>query len=404
MKKFLLLLCAFGAIFTSCSEKTPTPTIEVLGGVESLTFSNEAGSQVLSFSANGAWTAEVTAGADWISLSAASGNAGEAVELTVSVTENGYDDRNGLILLSNGTATAQVAVVQGQTNALTLASSSVLVDYTGGSFSVDVDTNVELTVTCSVDWVLQVEPAVASRGIERNTFYFQVLENKDTQERSTVVTFSAAGIEPALFTVSQAGALRTPNQIPGHHIWYTTSDDAVLAPVAGAEFGATIVSNTYEAGLGVIEFDGNISKISDGAFAGLTNLTSIVLPATVAEIGANAFNGCLFLQSVYVSSLTPATLGVDAFANNGTTYTAGEGEEATEVTIVRYIYVPNAAVAAYKTAGLPEEPETPETPAEPETSKANEGVAAGWYVYADFIKGWDQETLPGFTEGNGTLE
>ena len=404
MKKFLLLLCAFGAIFTSCSDKTPTPTIEVLNGVETLSFSNEAGSQVLKFSANGAWTAEVTSGADWISLSATSGNAGDAVELTVSVLENGYDGRSGLIVLANSSVTAQVAVVQGQTNALTLTDTSIILDYVGGSFDVNVDTNVEVTVTCGAEWVRQIEPAVASRGIERNTFHFEVLENEETQERSALITFSAEGVEPALFTVSQAGAVRTPNQIPGNHIWYTTSDNVVLTPVAGAEFGATIVENTYENGLGVIEFDGNITKIGEGAFANLTNLTSIVLPATVAEIGANAFNGCLFLQSVYVSSLTPATLGVDAFANNGTTYTTGEGEEAVEVTVVRYIYVPNAAVTAYKVAGLPEEPETPETPAEPETSKANEGVAAGWYVYADYIKGWDQETLPGFTEGNGTLE
>ena len=83
------------------------------------------------------------------------------------------------------------------------------------------------------------------------------------------------------------------------------------------------------------------------------------------------------MKSVYLSSLTPATLGADVFEGNATETTEVDGVQTESV--VRYIYVPNAAVATYK-------------------------AAEGWSAYADYIKGYDQETLPGFTGGEGVLE
>ncbi|MBE6174798.1 MAG: hypothetical protein E7147_04550 [Rikenellaceae bacterium] len=380
MKKILLLLCALGAIFTACSDKTPAPAIDILEGSETLVFSNVGGEQVVKFSSNGAWTAEVVTGADWITLSETSGAAGELIELTVSVSANGYDSRSGAILLTNGAATAQVVVEQSQENVLRLTGeASAVIDYTGGTFIVAVESNLAVTVNTGVDWITLAEPA--ARGLEENVYTFNVSANEETAERQAIVSFLADGVEPALFTLVQLGAVRVPNQIPANHIWYTTSDAAVLSPSASADFGAEVVKNTYEKGLGVIEFANGITKVGEGAFQNLTTLVSIVLPAEVTEIGANAFNGCSSLKSVYLSSLTPATLGADVFEGNATeTVVEGEGETATETTVVvRYIYVPNAAVATYK-------------------------AAEGWSAYADYIKGYDQETLPGFTGGEGVLE
>ena len=396
MKKILLLLCAFGALLTSCSDKTPAPTIEVLEGTEILDFSNAEGSKVVKFSANGAWTAEVTTGAEWITLSATSGNAGEN-ELTVSVSANGYESRSGAILLANGAATAQVTVNQTQENALIVDATEKVFDAVGGTFGVAVETNLVVSVSINAEWISQAEPT-AVRGLEQIVYNFVVAENESTSERTAVITFSAEGVEPKSCTVLQAGSVRTPDQIPATQIWYTTSDDAVVAPVADAQFGAALVDNTYKNGLGVINFEAGINAISAGAFQGLTTLVSIVIPASVAEIGASAFEGCTSLGAVYLSSLIPPTLGADAFKNNALAAPAvpeeptpeeptpaePTNEEGTEVVepeapIYRTIYVPNAAVVAYKNA-------------------------EGWSHYANNIKGYDQETLPGFGEGNGVLE
>ena len=76
------------------------------------------------------------------------------------------------------------------------------------------------------------------------------------------------------------------------------------------------------AGTGITTFDElvyftGLTKIEDGAFAGCTELTSVIIPETVESIGADAFNGCTNLTSITVVSETPPAIGMDAFANTG---------------------------------------------------------------------------------------
>lgn len=42
----------------------------------------------------------------------------------------------------------------------------------------------------------------------------------------------------------------------------------------------------------------SISRISEGSFAGLTNLTSVVLPQTFNTIDKNSFKGCSSLKEI----------------------------------------------------------------------------------------------------------
>ncbi len=55
-------------------------------------------------------------------------------------------------------------------------------------------------------------------------------------------------------------------------ILYTSSDGNIVTPYATDVFGATIVSNTYENGQGVITFDGEVTKIGERAFYNCSNL------------------------------------------------------------------------------------------------------------------------------------
>ena len=97
---------------------------------------------------------KLTSGADWITLSETSGAAGELVELTVSVSANGYDSRSGVILLANGAATAQVTVEQSQENALRLVGeTSTVIDSAGGSFTIEIESNLSVTVNPGVEWI-----------------------------------------------------------------------------------------------------------------------------------------------------------------------------------------------------------------------------------------------------------
>lgn len=80
----------------------------------------------------------------------------------------------------------------------------------------------------------------------------------------------------------------TPGAAPANNeIWYTTTDGAVVAPNNSDVFGATITSNTYENGKGVITFDGPVTEVGSGAFYGYT-LASITFPESVTAIGVDA--------------------------------------------------------------------------------------------------------------------
>ena len=93
-------------------------------------------------------------------------------------------------------------------------------------------------------------------------------------------------------------ALNTSTLKPAHNeIYYTSYDGQAVTPFASAEFGANIVSNTYENGSGVIVFDGEVTVIGNSAFGG-GRLTSILLPERVTAIGNRAFSSCSYLTNI----------------------------------------------------------------------------------------------------------
>ena len=84
-----------------------------------------------------------------------------------------------------------------------------------------------------------------------------------------------------------------------------------------------------------IELPSTIKTIGKQAFYGCALLDDVEIPAGVTSIGKEAFAGCSQLKSLTFLSETPATLGENVFADMPTDYV---------------IYVPEAAVEAYKTA------------------------------------------------------
>ena len=97
---------------------------------------------------------------------------------------------------------------------------------------------------------------------------------------------------------------------PTNEIWYTSSDGKIVTPYKTEEFGATIVSNTYNNGNGVIKFSGDVTKIGRSAFWCCSSLTSINIPNSVTTIDDYAFSGCSSLTSVNIpNSITKIEYG-----------------------------------------------------------------------------------------------
>ncbi len=109
-------------------------------------------------------------------------------------------------------------------------------------------------------------------------------------------------------TFSAWAGLGTP---PDDEIWYTSHNGNVIAPYYDNVFGATIQSNSYDNGKGVIKFNGPVTTVGEYAFYG-TNLTSISLPNTVESIGYRAFYWMNYMKEISLGN-SLETISNDAF-------------------------------------------------------------------------------------------
>ena len=80
--------------------------------------------------------------------------------------------------------------------------------------------------------------------------------------------------------------------VSDRQICYTSIDEKIVEPYDKSVFGANIVSNTYEDGVGVILFDDVVTKIGDNAFLNCQRLKSVTIPNGVTEIGSAPFSCC----------------------------------------------------------------------------------------------------------------
>ena len=97
-----------------------------------------------------------------------------------------------------------------------------------------------------------------------------------------------------------------------NEIWYTAT--AKVEPYYTDEFGAKYISNVWdsETGIGVITFEGDVTKIGHYAFYKCSSLTSVTIPNSVTTIGERAFFSCDSLTSVTIPN-SVTTIGDDAF-------------------------------------------------------------------------------------------
>ncbi|MBR4046114.1 MAG: leucine-rich repeat protein [Alistipes sp.] len=95
----------------------------------------------------------------------------------------------------------------------------------------------------------------------------------------------------------------TETKPANNEIWYTNgSTTLATTPNTNSDFGANIVSNTYDADkeCWVIMFDGPVILIGYNAFYNCTSLTNITIPDSVTEIQNYAFADCTSLASVTI--------------------------------------------------------------------------------------------------------
>ncbi|MBP3565356.1 MAG: leucine-rich repeat domain-containing protein [Alistipes sp.] len=129
---------------------------------------------------------------------------------------------------------------------------------------------------------------------------------KMTKSTSKSITVERSTIQPL-----NAFLVTTENDIPNNKIYYTTTDGNVITPYSQS-FGATITSNVYENGKGIITFEGDVLYLGASVFYNCTTLSGIIMPNSASVVGDSAFQGCQNLTSVVLSnSLT--SINTNAF-------------------------------------------------------------------------------------------
>lgn len=152
-----------------------------------LAFDDKAGTQTVSVSTDGTWNASTQS--DWIKVSPASATGSGT--LSISVAENTAEgERNGVVSVVMGNATATVAVVQ---NGKYFTVDNSLLDFTskGGALDVYLTTNAQWTARIGddADW-LSVSP---TSGSDSASVRIVATDNASMQSRSATVYFDALG-------------------------------------------------------------------------------------------------------------------------------------------------------------------------------------------------------------------
>ena len=171
----------------------------------------------------------------------------------------------------------------------------------------------EVTLDCGDGVTLGAEATAFYIALPPQTFEngFTVDIECDNYKPMTLSTTNALTIKRN--HIQPMATMKFTPSVPNNQIWYTSSDGDVVTPHNTNVFGANIISNEYNNGMGVITFDGDVTMIGYITFYYCDSLTSVNIPDSVTTIGEYAFWNCTSLTSVNIPD-SVTEIGNRAFA------------------------------------------------------------------------------------------
>lgn len=260
------------------------------------------------------WT--VSTDARWITINTASGSSDGTISFSVQENSQNIGRRATITVTSTTESVFAECTINQSASAVSvpyiiISPTDQTIPLSGGSFTISVSSN--------TDWDVAV--IVSEGGLSRP--WISVDKLNGSGDDDVVVTVNAVGGSSEIASRSayigfynNKEGLKTECNIEQiapntRKLYYTSVSGNVVNPKYATGWGASIISNTYVDGQGVIEFDGDVISVPDNAFGGSgsytqPSLVSVILPDSVETIGNNAFaTGMLaakHLKSVYLGT------------------------------------------------------------------------------------------------------
>lgn len=128
-----------------------------------------------------------------------------------------YDDREAVIVFkdANGDKKESVSIKQKQKDAILLSSNKVEISQDGGTFSVDINSNVEYSIeipsSCN-SWISKAATSGKTRALSKTTSAFSVASNDEYDKREGEIYFKYKDISDTLRVYQSGGAILVLNQ------------------------------------------------------------------------------------------------------------------------------------------------------------------------------------------------
>lgn len=211
--------------FAACSkgdEDNPEQPENIIEHFEqgNMDFTEGAGEQTFSFTANTAWTVSVAStrngGSPWCTVAPTSGNAGShTIKVTTTPNET-YDDRSVTVTLKAGTEVRSFVVSQKQKDALLLTNNKFEVDQKGGTVTVEVKANVSYTATIGEECKDWIKESGNTRALATTTKSYDIAMNESQEKREGSIIFSDGSLTETVHIYQTGGSIILLSQTDCH--------------------------------------------------------------------------------------------------------------------------------------------------------------------------------------------
>ena len=295
MTRLSILLIAPLLMLLGCNrEETPINLGITFKGDTNATFSADGGDYFIYFTSEYDWSVECFD--EWISVSPACGTTMDESFVISATGHDSTEDRttNVTIHLANGRS-VNIPITQHKRDYfVTSTTEAYRVATEGGVIELEVDTNLEYTVSLpkGIEWLTLSD----TRSVRTDRLCFTATANDTDQTRvAHIVLYDVRYDRPALheFSIVQYSTVATTNEIQ-----YTTTDNRPIVCDITEGYGATFMLHYWEAGVGRIIFNDIVRAIPNNALCDRSTLSSITLPSGITRIGSFALAGCTNIDHI----------------------------------------------------------------------------------------------------------